>query len=191
MKRQDDQFELSADVLREVAILQLANPHPNILKYLKMIIDSKGFIHMLFEYGGVDLLKHIKQTSYLPGYKQSLGYDQMVVKSIMYQILRALEYIHSKCIIHRDLKPENILISKEGVVKLADFGMCKICVTGTVEYSPEDKVCTRPYLPPEIVVGVPEYSMAFDIWAVGCIFYELVNRGEQLFRAKSHTEHLF
>lgn len=71
------------------------------------------------------------------------------------------------------MKPANLLIDSSGVVKLADFGLAR------TYGSPEEltaEVVTRWYRAPELLFGAPLYSGAVDIWAVGCIFAELIFR---------------
>lgn len=74
---------------------------------------------------------------------------------------------------YSDLKPANLLIDAGGVVKLADFGLAR------TYGSPEEltnEVVTRWYRAPELLFGAPLYSGAVDMWAVGCIFAELIFR---------------
>src|SRR5437660_933005 len=76
-------------------------------------------------------------------------------------------------ILYSDLKPANLLIDASGVVKLADFGLAR------TYGSPEEltnEVVTRWYRAPELLFGAPLYSGAVDVWAVGCIFAELIFR---------------
>lgn len=74
--------------------------------------------------------------------------------------------------IHRDIKPENILISKNGALKICDFGFARTMSVGG-KYT--DYVATRWYRGPELLVGDVEYGKGVDVWAVGCIFAEVSN----------------
>ena len=113
--------------------------------------------------------------------------DALRVKEIVFQILRALQHLHSAGTMHRDVKPENILISKHKVVKLCDFGFARQTHScDSFQYT--DYVSTRWYRAPELLVGDAQYSQSVDVWAVGCIFAELTT-GLPLFPGDSdlHT----
>ena len=75
--------------------------------------------------------------------------------------------------LHRDLKPQNLLISKDGVLKLADFGLAR--ATGIPVKNFTHEVVTLWYRPPDVLLGSKNYSSSIDIWSVGCIFAEMVN----------------
>jgi len=100
--------------------------------------------------------------------------DISITKSILYQLLQAVEYLHSKCVLHRDLKPQNILINDQGFTKLADFGLARAYQIPLRPYTHE--VITLWYRAPEILLGTLEYSTAVDIWSIGAIFAELSNK---------------
>lgn len=110
---------------------------------------------------------------------------------IIYQILKALKYIHSAEIIHRDLKPSNILLDSDCNVKVADFGLAR----SVLQDQPEDNailteyVATRWYRAPEILLGSTQYSKAVDMWSVGCILGEMIN-GKAIFPGKLCGNHL-
>lgn len=70
---------------------------------------------------------------------------------------------------HRDLKPENMLLSKEGVVKLCDFGFARHLEGPNAVYS--DYVATRWYRAPELLLGLQQYNSAVDIWALGKLIF--------------------
>lgn len=89
---------------------------------------------------------------------------------------------------HRDIKPENILVSPNGVIKLCDFGFARF-FTGPNE-SCTDYVATRWYRAPELLVGDTHYGKAIDIWAVGCLFAEMVT-GDPLFPGESDIDQLY
>lgn len=80
-------------------------------------------------------------------------------------------FVHDKGIVHRDLKPENILINEDGVVKLCDFGSAKI-IDPSGKNTPY--IVSRYYWAPELILGISHYNSMIDIWAVGCIFAELI-----------------
>ena len=94
--------------------------------------------------------------------------------------------MHSKGVIHRDIKPENIMLSKNGVLKLCDFGSGRN-TSSTTPYS--DYVSTRWYRAPELLVSHACYNSGIDVWAVGCIFVELLT-GKALFNGKNNYDML-
>jgi len=106
----------------------------------------------------------------------------------MYQIFCALKYLHSANIIHRDLKPGNILINKNSEIRICDFGLARFCGEKT-DYldNMTEYVATRWYRAPELLIGSTAYTKAIDIWAVGCIFAELLGR-KIIFRGKHYLE---
>ena len=74
----------------------------------------------------------------------------------MYQLFRALAYLHSLDICHRDVKPQNLLVDPEaGVLKLIDFGSAKVLMEGesNVAY-----ICSRFYRAPELIFGATNYT---------------------------------
>uniref|UniRef100_A0A7S0ZER1 Mitogen-activated protein kinase n=1 Tax=Timspurckia oligopyrenoides TaxID=708627 RepID=A0A7S0ZER1_9RHOD len=107
----------------------------------------------------------------------------------IYQILRALKYIHSALVLHRDLKPSNVLLNGNCDLKVCDFGLARVA-------SPDDPagfltayVATRWYRAPEIMLSWSEYTNAVDIWSVGCILAEIVGR-KPLFPGKDYIHQI-
>lgn len=100
-------------------------------------------------------------------------YDEQTAKREIKQIIAALQYCHSKGIVHRDLKPENLLYSTSGpeaVVKLADFGLAKICKEDQLMKT----ACGTPgYVAPEIL-SRKKYDEKVDVWSLGVITYILL-----------------
>jgi len=86
------------------------------------------------------------------------------------QICMALNYIHARRIMHRDLKASNIFLTANNCVKIGDFGISKV-LQGTLEAA-MTVVGTPYYMSPEVCQNRP-YTMKSDIWALGCILYEL------------------
>jgi cyclin-dependent kinase 9 len=114
------------------------------------------------------------------------------VKTIMQHILRGLWKIHNSNILHRDMKAANVLITKDGVLKLADFGLARALISnqfcafirsmthdpimhleGNANYLYTNRVVTLWYRPPELLLGSRQYGPSIDIWGAGCIMTEL------------------
>ena len=143
---------------RELTILRNLD-HPNIVKYFGDFEDDYYF-HIVMEYlKGYDLYKIISLKKYN-------GFDERDMCEIIYQLLQALSFIHSKNIVHRDIKPENILFANKNdysTLKLIDFGLATYCNKDVYT------VGTPYYMSPEIIEG--NFCLESDIWSVGVIVY--------------------
>ena len=144
--------------LREISILRELE-HPNIVKLIDVIMDEKK-LYLVFEFLFMDLKKYIDEQKY-----QKNRIDVELSRSYMYQMLQvlyfspvtlykfyqALDFCHARRIIHRDLKPQNLLIDKQGIIKLADFGLARAFNYPMRAYTHE--VVTMWYRSPEILLG--------------------------------------
>ncbi|CAF1609675.1 unnamed protein product [Adineta ricciae] len=164
--------------LREVSLLK-GLKHNNIVS-LHDIIFNQTTLTLVFEFVEKDLKQYMDDCANILNIKN--------VRLFLFQLLRGLDYCHSKKILHRDLKPQNLLINERGELKLADFGLARIKSFPTKTYSHE--VVTLWYRPPDVLLGSTEYSTPIDIWAVGCIFYEMAC-GRPLFAGTKVDEELY
>lgn len=95
------------------------------------------------------------------------------VKCLMKQLLDGLKHCHSRGVLHRDIKGSNLLIDKNGVLKIADFGLAT-----TIDPNKKQKLTSRVvtlwYRPPELLLGATDYGASVDLWSTGCILAELL-----------------
>lgn len=111
-----------------------------------------------------------------------------MVKNYTHQLIKGLEFCHIRGVMHRDLKPQNILISRDGKLKLADFGLARAFVPPIRPFTHE--VVTLWYRPPEILLGCKTYALPVDMWAVGTILAEMVTK-RPLFQGDSEIDELY
>lgn len=175
-----DSEGIPSTTLREIAILKSLN-HPNIVKLLDYSLHNSKIL-LCLEFLDHDLKKFMEIHSK----KDSLKPD--LVKSIMFQILKAVDHMHSSRMLHRDLKPQNVLIDKDLNVKLADFGLGRSYNIPIRPYTKE--VLTLWYRAPELIYGIECYSTGIDMWSLGCIFAELFLK-KPLFCGQSEIDQLF
>jgi cell division cycle 2-like len=165
--------------LREVSLL-LATRHPNIVHVREVVVGSTlDKIYMVMEYAEHDLRSILERMRH--------PYSQSEVKSIMHQVLDGISHLHASWIIHRDLKTSNLLLTNGGVVKVCDFGLARRYGDPSGPLTPH--VTTLWYRAPEILLGDTKYTTAVDMWAVGCIFAELILR-DALFAGRGELDQL-
>ena len=151
-------------IMNEAKILENIN-HKNIVKLIDYDQD-KEYFYILMEYcKGSDLEKFIKMHK-----EKNEKIKESIIYNIVLGICLGLEEIHKKNIIHRDIKPVNIIIGDNYQIKIVDFGISKKIKNNNIltKY-----IGTSYYMAPEIIKG-EEYNKKVDIWAFGCIIYELL-----------------
>ncbi|CAA7397601.1 unnamed protein product [Spirodela intermedia] len=188
IKKINDVFEHVSDatrILREIKLLRLLR-HPDIveIKHIMLPPSRREFrdIYVVFELMESDLHQVIKANDDLtPEHYQFF----------LYQLLRALKYIHSANVFHRDLKPKNILANADCKLKICDFGLARVSFNdapSAIFWT--DYVATRWYRAPELCGSFfSKYTPAIDIWSIGCIFAELLT-GRPLFPGKNVVHQL-
>lgn len=154
-------------VMKEHTILSQIN-HPRILRYFGFFQtdDSWNMITEFAERGNLgDFLHRRKQ--------QEAILSQRVVMAKFRDMAEALQYLHQRKVIHRDLKPENVLIDADNRLKLADFGIAKICTNISLDEEMNMTIVGTPlFMAPEVASG-KQYDYKSDVWPLGVIFYEL------------------
>jgi len=139
--------------------------HPYIVRYRESFTES-GWLCILMDYcEGGDLTSKITEAKRS---RKPLSEDQILRWFV--QGILALKYIHDKHVLHRDLKPSNFFLSKSGAMKMGDFGIAKVLAC-TIAVA-KTQIGTPYYLSPELCQEKP-YTFSSDIWAMGCILYEL------------------
>ncbi|XP_043201725.1 cyclin-dependent kinase 9-like [Amphibalanus amphitrite] len=173
MENEKEGFPITA--LREIRILQLLK-NENVVSLLeicrgqaKAANKHRSTFYLVFEFCEHDLAGLLSNINV----KFNLG----EIKKVMQQLLNGLYYIHLNNILHRDMKAANVLITKNGVLKLADFGLARAFskISGTRNrYT--NRVVTLWYRPPELLLGERNYGPPVDVWGAGCIMAEMWTR---------------
>jgi Tol biopolymer transport system component len=180
--------ELAADAerlarfRREAHVLAALN-HPNIAT-IHGIEESSGTLALVLELVDGPTLEDWIVARSQPRSTSNLASRNAIAGTVAIarQIAEALDFAHERGIVHRDLKPANVKVSSDGRVKVLDFGLAKIRETGTGPTHPTATglltdagvvLGTVPYMSPEQARGTP-VDRRTDIWAFGCILYELL-----------------
>ncbi|KAB2006292.1 hypothetical protein ES319_D11G334200v1 [Gossypium barbadense] len=188
IKKIQDVFEHMSDairILREVKLVRLLR-HPDIVEIKRIMLppSKREFkdLFVVFELMESDLHQVIKANDDL-----TREHHQF----FLYQMLRAMKYMHTANVYHRDLKPKNILANANCKLKVCDFGLARVAFNDTpTTVFWTDYVATRWYRAPELCGSFfSKYTPAIDIWSIGCIFAEVLT-GKPLFPGKSVVHQL-
>jgi len=177
-------------ILRELKFCRLLGAHDNVVSLLDVLpprsLGEFRDVFAVFELFPSDLSRVLRARVVLSAEH---------IRWLMYQLCRALLYIHSANVFHRDLKPSNILLNEDCDLRVCDFGLARAAFDNTPDLVFwTDYVATRWYRAPELILSYfTSYSTAIDMWAVGCIFAEILSAGRPLFPGKNayHQLELF
>jgi len=186
LKATDDD-RLVADLLREARLTALL-AHPNTVDvYAVDQFEGQFYVAMELVEGGAlrHLISKVKRAH--------LGLPVSVVLDLGIDIAHGLAHAHTATdddgrplnVLHRDLKPENILLDSTGRARITDFGLAKVIGEATRTALGDIKGTSR-YVPPEVWKGSREFHPRGDLFALGCILYELVTL-RRLFDGPMHN----
>jgi eukaryotic-like serine/threonine-protein kinase len=170
--------------LREAKVTALLD-HPNVVRIVNYDTEPDGELYLAMEYiEGWDLSQILKRSSAL---NRLMPCDTAL--HIAIEVLKGLQYAHEYCdqngrsmgIVHRDLSPNNILVSRNGDVKITDFGIAKTVLS--VTSNPRDLKGKFHYLSPEQIDGA-QLDARSDIFTIGIVLYEMIV-GRRPFEAES------
>ncbi|KAL8099111.1 hypothetical protein AgCh_031697 [Apium graveolens] len=156
------------NVSREAQLMNLVD-HPNVLKSLcSFVTEHNLWVVMPYMAGGSCL--HILKAAYPE------GFEEVVIATILREVLKALEYLHHHGHIHRDVKAGNILIDTRGAIKLGDYGV-SACLfdSGDRQRTRNTFVGTPCWMAPEVMEQVHGYDFKADIWSFGITALELAH----------------
>eukprot|EP00771_Trimastix_marina_P003176 gnl/Trimastix_PCT/4389.p1 GENE.gnl/Trimastix_PCT/4389~~gnl/Trimastix_PCT/4389.p1 ORF type:complete len:575 (-),score=71.48 gnl/Trimastix_PCT/4389:106-1830(-) len=157
------QMQGYADMEQQIMAGLTTLQHANLVRLYWTFYDSKHLYFVMELLTGGELFSRVRLCS---------DFSLQDARFYLAELCEALASLHDHCIVHRDLKPENLLLSRDGHLKLIDFGVAK-------QTPPEnDRVLrtfcgTAEYVSPEVLQSDP-YGFSVDWWAYGCLIYELL-----------------
>ncbi|CAN6292634.1 unnamed protein product [Urochloa humidicola] len=165
-------------IKREIKILQNLYGGPNIVKLLDVVRDEESKTpSLIFEY--------VNNTDFKVLYPALSDYD---IRYYIFELLKALDYCHSRGIMHRDVKPHNIMIDHEKrQLRLIDWGLAEF-YHPKMEYNA--RVASRCYKGPELLVDLLDYDYSLDLWSLGCMFAAMIFRVDPFFSGQDNYDQL-
>ncbi|PWN31079.1 hypothetical protein BDZ90DRAFT_33366 [Jaminaea rosea] len=150
------------ELMNEVDLLK-SLVHPSVVKY-EGLVRGPEVVSIILEY--------VENGSLLHTLKAFGNFPEKLVASYVVKILEGLSYLHEQDVVHCDLKAANILTTKNGNVKLSDFGV-SLNLKAMEKVQKNDAMGTPNWMAPE-VIELKGASTAADIWSLGCTIIELL-----------------
>ena len=174
MERETQGFPVTA--IREIKLLNLMKNHPNVVHLREIVTfdennkdkeptlgDKKfetGDVFMVFEFVDYDLSGLLKSSGLVLTEQHAICY--------LHQLLEGVKYLHENGVLHRDIKSANLLITKQNVLKIADWGLARSLPEETHHVAKlTNPVVTLWYRSPEVIVGSKRYGKGVDVWSIG------------------------
>jgi len=168
----------SKKIKREVKILRNLTGGANVVALLDVVQDPSGRYHSL-------IMEHVENVEWKILHTMLNEFD---IKYYTFQLLKALDFVHSRGIMHRDVKPGNVMIDhRRRKLRLIDWGLAEFYHPGTAYHI---RVGSRYYKAPELLVGYKQYDYSLDIWSVGCMLAAMIFRKEHFFRGVDNDDQL-
>ncbi|KAL0956513.1 hypothetical protein HGRIS_002654 [Hohenbuehelia grisea] len=165
-------------IKREIKILRNLAGGPNVVGLIDVVRDPSKRYHSL-------IMEYVDTTDWKTLYPRFTEAD---IKHYTFQLLKALDFTHSRGIMHRDVKPGNVMINHQRrELRLIDWGLAEFYHPATDYHI---RVGSRYYKAPELLVGHKAYDYSLDLWSVGCMFASMIFRREHFFRGADNDDQL-
>ncbi|CAK90564.1 unnamed protein product (macronuclear) [Paramecium tetraurelia] len=165
-------------IKRETKILLTIRGHPNVIELSDIVRDPSSKTPCLI----FDYIDHVDFRSLFP------KLTDIDIRFYLFELIKALDYCHSKGIMHRDVKPQNIIVDpKKKLLKLLDFGLAEYYHPGQ-DYNV--RVASRYFKGPELLVDNVYYDYSLDIWSTGAMMASMIFKKEPFFQGQDNYDQL-